>query len=205
MSVIHIVDDEESVRSSLAFLLEIAGFAARTYASADALLARIDALEDGCIVTDLRMPEVNGVELLRRLRAAGSTIPAIVVTGHADMQMAVEAIRHGAFDFIEKPFSDATIIGSLHRAMDRATIVADQRLNAQARVLVDAMSVRERDVVRGVVNGLPNKLIAENLGISPKAVEDHRSSLMERMQVRSLPELVRVTMNLEMLRESDSP
>jgi two-component system response regulator FixJ len=203
MSVIHIVDDEESVRSSLAFLLEIAGFAARTYASADALLARVDALEDGCIVTDLRMPEVNGVELLRRLRAAGTDIPAIVVTGHADVQMAVEAIRHGAFDFIEKPFSDATIIGSLHRAMDGATIVADQRLNAQARVLVDAMSVRERDVMRGVVNGLPNKLIAENLGISPKAVEDHRSSLMERMQVRSLPELVRVTMDLEMLRESD--
>jgi two-component system response regulator FixJ len=203
MSVIHIVDDEESVRSSLAFLLEIAGFATRTYASADALLARVDALEDGCIVTDLRMPEVNGVELLRRLRAAGTDIPAIVVTGHADVQMAVEAIRHGAFDFIEKPFSDATIIGSLHRAMDGATIVADQRLNAQARVLVDAMSVRERDVMRGVVNGLPNKLIAENLGISPKAVEDHRSSLMERMQVRSLPELVRVTMDLEMLRESD--
>jgi len=153
----------------------------------------------------LRMPEVNGVELLRRLRAAGTDIPAIVVTGHADVQMAVEAIRHGAFDFIEKPFSDATIIGSLHRAMDGATIVADQRLNAQARVLVDAMSVRERDVMRGVVNGLPNKLIAENLGISPKAVEDHRSSLMERMQVRSLPELVRVTMDLEMLRESDGP
>ena len=201
-SVIHIVDDEESVRASLAFLLEIAGFTTRTYAAATALLSRADLLEEGCVVTDLRMPEIDGVELLRRLRATGATIPAIVVTGHADVQMAVDAIRQGAYDFIEKPFSDKTIIDSIQRAMDHGARVAEKQRSASARKIIEALTERELNVMRGVVDGLPNKVIAENVGISPQAVEDHRSDLMKRMQAKSLPELVRLTMDIEILRGS---
>ncbi len=203
MSVIHIVDDEESVRSSLAFLLQIAGFDTRVYASAASLLARADRIEDGCIVTDLRMPEVNGVELLKRLREAGVTIPAIVVTGHADVQMAVEAIRRGAFDFIEKPFSDSTIIRSINQAINSAATAVDQRQAAHARTVVESLTKRELDVMRGVVDGLSNKAIAEIVGISPQSVEDHRAALMEQMHAANLPELVRLTMNIEQLRGSN--
>jgi len=202
MNVIHIVDDEESVRMSLAFLLDIAGFATRTYATAAALLARADGLEDGCVITDLRMPEINGIDLLRRLRATGSTIPAIVVTGHGDVQMAVEAIRQGAFDFIEKPFTEATIIGSIHRAMDQTARVADQLQSTLALEVIEALTTNEREVMRGVVDGLPIKVIAERLGITPQKVEAHRAAFMERMQVSSLPQLVRATMGAELLRVS---
>jgi len=200
MSIIHIVDDEESVRMSLAFLLEIAGFTTLTYDTAAALLGRGDALEDGCLITDLRMPEISGVELLRRLRATGAAIPAIVVTGHGDVQMAVEAIRQGAFDFIEKPFSEATIIGSIRRAMDQSTTAAERQQSARALDVIEALTPNEREVMRGVVDGLPIKVIAERLGITPQKVEAHRAAFMERMQVTSLPELVRATMGAELLR-----
>lgn len=199
-SVIHIVDDEEAVRNSLAFLLDIAGFATRTYPTAAALLSRLDALEPGCVITDLRMPEVNGVELLRRLRAAGADIPAIVVTGHGDVQMAVEAIREGAFDFIEKPFSDATIIASIQRAMDAGARAGEREQSRRAEEIVEQLGPQELAVLRGVVEGLPNKVIAEELGIGPQAVEEHRVGLMRRMLVERLPELVRLTMNARLLR-----
>jgi two-component system response regulator FixJ len=199
-SVIHIVDDEESVRNSLAFLLEIAGFATRTYDGAAALLACVGSLEEGCLVTDLRMPGINGVELLRRLRAMGSTIPAIVVTGHGDVQMAVEAIRQGAFDFIEKPFSEGTIVDAIRRAMDATAHAAERERSLRAREIVESLDQRELGVLRGVVDGLPNKLIAETLGIGLPAVEEHRAELMDRIGAGSLPELVRLTMDLELLR-----
>ena len=200
MSVIHIVDDEESVRSSLAFLLEMAGFSTRTYVSATALLSRADALEDGCVVTDLRMPDVDGVELVRRLRVSGATIPAIVVTGHADVQMAVEAIRRGAFDFIQKPFSEAAIVGSIKRAMDPASRTAEQVQKATVRTIVTQMTERELEVLRGVVDGFSNKVIAQSLGITPQAVEHQRAFLMGRMQIQDLPELVRLTLDVELFR-----
>lgn len=196
-SVIHIVDDEEAVRNSLAFLLEIAGFSTRTYDGAAALLARFGALEDGCLVTDLRMPGINGVELLRELRARGSTIPAIVVTGHGDVQMAVAAIRQGALDFIEKPFSEATIVEAIRRAMDAASRAATEERSLLARQVVEGLDERELGVLRGIVAGLPNKLIAETLDIAPQAVEEHRADLMGRIGARSLPELVRLTMDLD--------
>lgn len=205
MTVIHIVDDEESVRSSLAFLLDIAGFSTATYMSASALLARVDVLEDGCVVTDLRMPDIDGVELLRRLRGAGATIPAIVVTGHADVQMAVEAIRQGAFDFIEKPFSDAKIISSINAATDKASREAEQRQSVVAVEILRTLTERELQVMRGMVDGLPNKVIAENLRMSPQLVEDHRTALMERMQVKTLPELVRITISVDWLHRAAAP
>lgn len=196
---IHIVDDEEAVRNSLAFLLEIAGFSTRTYDGAAALLSRVSSLEAGCVVTDLRMPEINGVELLRQLRATGATIPAIVVTGHGDVQMAVEAIREGAFDFIEKPFSQATIVDAIHRAIGAPADAAAQQRRLLARDIVASLDERELEVLRGIVDGLPDKLIGEILGMDPLEVEEQRADLMRRIGARSLPELVRLTMQVEIL------
>ncbi len=130
--VVHIVDDEEAVRNSLAFLLGAAGFAVRTHASATAFLEIAPSIRNGCLVTDLRMPDIDGVELLRRLGAAGAMLPAIVVTGHGDVQMAVEAMKNGALDFIEKPFSEDSLIGSIRRAVDKAAALVDSD-GAQAR------------------------------------------------------------------------
>lgn len=123
--VVHIVDDEESVRTSLAFLLDISGFAVRTHASAQAFLDIAPEIQNGCLVTDLRMPDIDGVELLRRLKASGTMLPAIVVTGHGDVQMAVQAMKNGAIDFIEKPFSNETIVMSIRRAVELASSKGD--------------------------------------------------------------------------------
>lgn len=197
--VVHIVDDEETVRTSLAFLLDTAGFAVRTHASAQAFLDLASGIRNGCLVTDLRMPEIDGVELLRRLNESGSMLPAIVVTGHGDVQMAVEAMKNGAMDFIEKPFNDQTIIDSIRRAVDRAASQVDAEL-AQARIRerLSSLSDRERQVLRGVVEGQANKTIAFDLGISPRTVEVYRAGLMSKMQAKSLAELVRMVLEINL-------
>ena len=196
--VVHIVDDEESVRSSLAFLLDMAGFAVRTHATAQAFLDVAAEIHNGCLVTDLRMPDIDGVELLRRLRTAGTMLPAIVVTGHGDVQMAVEAMKNGAIDFIEKPFSNETIIGSISRAVDLAISQVDaEQAREHVRDRLQSLSERETQVLNGVVDGQPNKLIAMELGISPRTVEVYRSALMAKMQARNLAELVRMVMGVE--------
>ncbi|GLQ56631.1 response regulator FixJ [Devosia nitrariae] len=196
--VVHIVDDEEPVRNSLAFLLTSAGFAVRTHASATDFLAVAAKITNGCLVTDLRMPDIDGVELLRRLREMGAMLPAIVVTGHGDVQRAVEAMKNGALDFIEKPFSDEALIQSI----ERAVAAAEDRVTSAAgtdviRDRLKSLSERETQVLRGVVAGLPNKSIAIELGISPRTVEVYRSALMGKMQARSLPELVRMVMEID--------
>ena len=197
--VVHIVDDEEAVRSSLAFLLDMAGFAVRTHASAQAFLDIAPGIKNGCLVTDLRMPDIDGVELLRRLNQAGAMLPAIVVTGHADVQMAVEAMKNGAMDFIEKPFSDETIIESIQRAVARAAEQVDaEQTQARIRERLATLSEREVQVLLGVVKGQPNKSIAFDLGISPRTVEVYRAGLMAKMQARSLAELVRIVMGVDL-------
>jgi two-component system response regulator FixJ len=197
--IVHIVDDEESVRNSLAFLLGAAGFAVRTHASATAFLEVAPGIRNGCLVTDLRMPDIDGVELLRRLRESGAMLPAIVVTGHGDVQMAVEAMKSGALDFIEKPFSDETLIDSIRRAVDKASSILDADAAAgKIRERIASLSERERQVMKGVVQGHPNKTIAFELGISPRTVEVYRAGLMAKMQARSLPELVRMVMDLDL-------
>src|SRR6476619_3214804 len=173
--VVHVVDDEEAVRNSLAFLLGTSGFAVRTHASAMAFLEVAGSIRNGCLVTDLRMPDIDGVELLRRLKAAGMMLPAIVVTGHGDVQMAVEAMKNGAIDFIEKPFSDEVLIESIARAVDQAS----SQLNADAtqsrtRERLSSLSDREIQVLKGVVQGQPNKAIALELSLSPRTVEVYR-------------------------------
>jgi two-component system response regulator FixJ len=196
--VVHIVDDEESVRSSLAFLLSTAGFAVRTHQSATEFLAHAKGLRSACLITDLRMPDMSGVELLRRLREAGELMPAIVITGHGDVQMAVEAMKNGALDFIEKPFSDEVLIDSIRRVVEIASAkVSNEAALAATRERVSSLSERERQVLMGVVAGQANKTIAFELGISPRTVEVYRAGLMAKMQANSLADLVRMVMDLD--------
>jgi two-component system response regulator FixJ len=197
--VVHIVDDEEAVRNSLAFLLSGAGFAVRVHESATDFLAIAGAIKNGCLITDLRMPDMSGVELLRRLRDNGTLLPAIVITGHGDVQMAVEAMKNGALDFIEKPFSDDVLIDSISRAVSHAVErVQNAAALEQVRQRLGSLSERETQVLKGVVAGQPNKTIAFDLGISPRTVEVYRAGLMSKMQARSLPDLVRMVMDMDL-------
>lgn len=194
--VVHIIDDEDAVRSSLSFLLDAAGYAVRTHASASEFLKIAEGLGNGCLVTDLRMPDIDGIELLKRLNAMSAMLPTIMVTGHGDVQMAVEAMKNGAMDFIEKPFSKETILESISRAVDRAGANLRTEQN-RVRVLeaLGLLSDRERQVLAGVIRGQPNKVIAFDLGISPRTVEGYRATLMAKMQARTLAELVRMVMD----------
>src|SRR3569623_3662828 len=197
--VVHVVDDEEAVRNSLAFLLGTSGFAVRTHASATAFLEIASSVRNGCLVTALRMPDVDGVELLRRLKAAGTMLPAIVVTGHGDVQMAVEAMKNGAMDFIEKPFSDEVLLQSIARAVDEASSKRDADV-AQSRTIekLSSLSDREIQVLKGVVEGQANKTIAIELALSPRTDEVYRAGLKNKMQAKRLAEHVRKMMGIDL-------
>ncbi len=197
--VVHIVDDEEPVRNSLAFLLGSAGFAVRTHATASAFLEIASGIRNGCLVTDLRMPDIDGVELLRRLRESNMMLPAIVVTGHGDVQMAVEAMKNGALDFIEKPFSDTVLIDSIGRAVEMASSQLDaESAMARTRERLASLSEREFQVLQRVVEGQANKTIAYELGLSPRTVEVYRAGVMNKMQAKSLAELVKMVMDIDL-------
>jgi two-component system, LuxR family, response regulator FixJ len=192
---VHVVDDEEPVRRSLAFLLATAGFTVRLHESATAFLAVAASIRDACLVTDLRMPDMNGVELLRQLQSRAQRLPAIVITGHGDVPLAVEAMKAGALDFIEKPFDDEVLIAAIKRAAATLEAPADERQDiASIHTRLALLTDRERQVLSGVVAGLPNKSIAYDLDISPRTVEVHRASVMSKMQAKSLPELVRMVL-----------
>ena len=192
---IHVIDDDEAVRGSLAFLLDGAGFVARTYATPAEVLeaAAAAALDPGCIVTDIRMPQMNGLELVRRLREAGVDLPVIVITGHGDLPMAIEAMRAGVVDFLEKPFDDEALLAAVRRAI--ASHAAAHRHDAERKrfaALVAALSPREREVLGGIVAGKLNKVIAHELGISPRTAEVYRAHLMAKTGARTLSDLVRI-------------
>ncbi len=191
---VHIVDDEEVVRKSLAFLLTMAGFTVRVHDSATAFLAAAPSLRNGCLITDLRMPDLNGVELLRRLRDIGAALPSIVITGHGDVPMAVDAMKAGALDFIEKPFEEDVLIDAIRRAAEELTKSAGGQDVGAIRARLGRLSEREREVLAGVVAGHANKTIAYDLDISPRTVEVHRANVMAKMEARSLPELVRMAL-----------
>ncbi len=198
--VVHVVDDEEVVRKSLAFLLTTVGFTVRVHGSATAFLQSAGGLGKACLVTDLRMPDMSGVELLEQLRERGQPIPAIVITGQGDVPMAVAAMKAGAVDFIEKPFEDELLIEAIKRAASRLddtdkTITDIGALQERYRLL----SEREAQVMAAVVSGLPNKTVAYDLGISPRTVEVHRANIMAKMQARSLPELVRMAIGMNLI------
>jgi len=196
--VIHIVDDEAPVRSSLAFLLMSSGFAVRMHESGPAFLDALGDPDLACLVTDLRMPEMNGVELLEALSVRGLHVPAIVITGHGDVPMAVAAMKAGATDFIEKPFEDEVLIEAIRRASAHAdTRGATPAGDTEVRHRLSQLTAREREILTGIVAGLPNKTIAYDLQISPRTVEVHRASIMNKMQAKSLPELVRMTLTVD--------
>ena len=193
--VVHVIDDDEAVRQSLEFLLASADFHVRTYDSAKAFVARMDEIEPGCVITDVRMPGMNGIQLLQHLKEAQAALPVIVITGHGDVPLAVEAIRIGAVDFLEKPFDDEVLLTAVRAALKWKD--ADDGREAERREFarrIMALSGRERQVLDALVAGHPNKIIASDLGISPRTVEIYRANLMTKMQAASLSQLVRMAM-----------
>lgn len=192
---VHIVDDEEPVRKSLAFMLTMNGLAVRMHQSATEFLAFAPTARHAVLITDLRMPDMSGVELIRQLSKVNAAIRPVVITGHGDVPMAVEAMRAGAVDFIEKPFDDALILEAIDRAAEGLSATGPDQENIEdVRARLDSLSERERQVLGSVVQGLPNKAIAFNLDISPRTVEVHRANVMAKMSAKSLPELVRMAL-----------
>ena len=189
--IVHIVDDDEAVRQSLAFLLSSTGLAVRLYDSATAFLAGFASVKGGCLITDMRMPGMTGLELLHALKAKACSLPAIVITGHGDVALAVEAMKAGAVDFIEKPFDEEAILHAVQAALERGSEGEGGDAPAIAARLA-SLSERERQVLEGLIAGHPNKTIAYDLGISPRTVEVYRANLMTKMEARSLSELIRM-------------
>jgi two-component system, LuxR family, response regulator FixJ len=191
--LVHVIDDDEAARQSLEFLLDCAGYRVRSYASAVGFLDALPQLEPGCIVTDVRMPEISGIELIDRLNRMGIEQPVIVITGHADVPMAIEAMKQGVADFIEKPFSDDAILGAVRSALARAEGRGQlQAEKQQVLTRLASLSPREREVLDGLVKGHANKVIAFDLDISARTVEVYRANVMTKMQAGSLSELVRM-------------
>lgn len=193
--MVHVIDDDEAMRHSLMFLLECAGIDARDYESALAFLARATEAERGCIVTDIRMPGMTGLELVGRLQELGVTDPVIVITGHGDVPLAVQAMKAGVRDFIEKPFEDRQLLDAVRAALARsAGSRAEESERRAVEARIETLSARERQVLDGLVEGKPNKIIAFDLGISARTVEIYRANVMTKMQAGSLSELVRMAL-----------
>ena len=192
--LIHLVDDDEAVRRSVSFMLKTAGFRVQTYEDGVQLLKSAPVLDAGCVLLDIRMPTMDGLEVQQALKEKGVALPVIIMTGHGDVNLAVRAMKAGAVDFIEKPFEKAVLVGAIEHGMERLERVAGNRERAEdACVRLNALTPRERDVLNGLAKGLPNKTIAYDLGISPRTVEIHRANLMTKLGVRSLSEALRLT------------
>ena len=189
---IHVVDDSEDVRDSLAILLEVSGYRSRTYASALEFLAQVQPGWSGCVVADVRMPGMNGIELQRELLLRGIRLPVIIITAHADVPMAVAALKAGAVDFIEKPFRDELLLGSIRAALATPAEEVGRPGGASMGARLATLSSREREVMLLLVAGHPNKVVADRLDISPRTVEVHRAHIMEKTGARSLADLVRM-------------
>ena len=198
--VVHIIDDDEGLRESLAFLLRSAAFEVKSFESAKAFLDVLPHAAPGCIITDVRMPDISGIELLRRLKELKIGVPVIVITGHGDIALAVEAMKIGAADFFEKPFDDDLLVASVRavlRQREGQTKRGAERAEIEHRI--STLSRREKDVLTGLIEGRANKQIAFDLGISPRTVEIYRANLMNKMQADSLSDLVRMALLAEML------
>jgi two-component system, LuxR family, response regulator FixJ len=194
-AVVHVIDDDQAMRESLAFLLSTVGLEVQTYESAVAFLKVAREVDAGCVITDVRMPELSGVDLLRQLRELKLAIPVIVITGHGDVPLAVEAMKIGALDFLEKPFDDEVLLSSVRSALSQ--LDQDQKRRAERGEIearLASLSNRERDVLEGLVAGHANKQIAYDLGISPRTIEIYRANLMTKMQAASLSDLVRMAL-----------
>lgn len=193
-TLIHVIDDDAAMRESLAFLLESAGYAARTYESAMAFLAYGSDQAGACIVTDVRMPGMTGVELTRQLRGNGFDMPIVMITGHGDVPLAVESMKAGVADFLEKPFDDEALLRAIRSAMAAHAAAANSDSEPVVPEAFASLSPRERDVLAGMVAGKANKVIAYDLGISPRTVEVYRANVMSKTGSHSLAELVRMAL-----------
>jgi two-component system, LuxR family, response regulator FixJ len=191
----HVIDDDEAVRESIDFLLRSARLTVKTYESASAFLAVAPTINSGCVITDVRMPGISGIDLLRRLKEMQIRLPVIVITGHGDVPLAVEAMKFGAVDFLEKPFEDEVLLASVRAALNRSEASAQlETERAEIRARIALLTNREREVLDGLVAGHPNKIIAFDLSISPRTVEIYRANVMTKMKAGSLSELVRMAL-----------
>ncbi len=191
--LVHIVDDEDAIRRSASFMLKTSGYAVETWATGVAFLKEIRHVPEGCVLLDVRMPDMDGLEVQQALLERGVTMPVIVLTGHADVSIAVRAMKAGAVDFLEKPFEKAVLISAIETAFDRlAKADGATARAAEANVVLGVLTPREREVLEGLAQGLPNKTIAYDLGISPRTVEVHRANLMAKLEVRSLSDALRL-------------
>jgi two-component system, LuxR family, response regulator FixJ len=204
--MVHVIDDDEALRESLLFLLNAAKFKVRTYESAEAFLDAMGHAERGCIITDVRMPGITGLELIRRLKTSHAAFPVIVISGHADVPLAVEAMKLGAVEFLEKPFEEGALISAVLGALNRYAQDSKRDLErATIEERIAALSQRQHQVLLGLVAGHPNKTIAFDLGISPRTVEIYRANVMTKMQAKSLSDLVRMALVAGLLNEVTGP
>ena len=193
--LVHIVDDEDSVRNSIGFMLRTTGYAVRLWPSGAAFLRELRSVEPGCVLLDIRMPEIDGLQVQQLLNERGAAMPVIVLTGHGDVAV---AMRAGAVDFLEKPFEADRLLNAIDKAFERMRESNGGSRTDAARTQLANLSAREREVLEGLAAGFPNKTIAYDLGISPRTVEVHRANLMQKLGARSLSEALRVTFTAEM-------
>jgi len=199
---VYVIDDDEAMRDSLEFMLDSAGFRVSLFDSARKFLDSVPSIEFGCVVSDIRMPNIDGIELLRRVKATHGALPVILMTGHGDVPLAVEAMKLGAVDFLEKPFEDDRLIGMIELALSKAELGARSEAISQDIVArIASLSPRERQVMDGLIAGLSNKMIARDYNISPRTIEVYRANVMTKMQAGSLSELVRLALRAGALKD----
>ena len=199
---VYVIDDDAAMRDSLNFLLESADFSVMLFETAQNFLDVLPGLAFGCVVSDVRMPGVDGIELLKRMKAGHSVFPILIMTGHGDVPLAVEAMKLGAVDFLEKPFEDDRLIGMIDAAIRQAEPSArNEAVTHDIAARVATLSPRERQVMDGLIAGLSNKLIARDYDISPRTIEVYRANVMTKMQANSLSELVRLAMRAGLLKD----
>jgi two-component system, LuxR family, response regulator FixJ len=192
---VYVIDDDDAMRDSLDFLLSSADFHVALFESALNFLNALSTIDFGCVVSDVRMPGIDGIELLKRLKSSGSLFPVVIMTGHGDVPLAVEAMKLGAADFLEKPFEDDRLIGMIETALRQAEpVTKSEAVTIEIQSRIAGLSPRERQVMDGLVAGLSNKLIAREYDISPRTIEVYRANVMTKMQAASLSELVRLAM-----------
>lgn len=199
---IYVIDDDEAMRDSLQFMLESADYQVSLFESADKFLELLPGIQFGCVVSDIRMPGIDGIELLKRLKAAHGILPVIIMTGHGDVPLAVEAMKLGALDFLEKPFADDRLIAIIELALQQSEPRARTESIAQDIIArIASLSPRERQVMDGLVTGSSNKMIARDYNISPRTIEVYRANVMTKMQAGSLSELIRLALQAGALKD----
>jgi two-component system, LuxR family, response regulator FixJ len=199
---VYVIDDDEAMRDSLNFLLDAAAYKVTVFETAAKFLDALPGLEFGCVVSDVRMPGLDGIGLLKRMKAGHSTFPIVIMTGHGDVPLAVEAMKLGAVDFLEKPFEDDRLIAMIETAIQQTEPAArSEALSQDIAARIASLSPRERQVLDGLIAGLSNKLIARDYDISPRTIEVYRANVMTKMQANSLSELVRLAMRAGLLND----